>query len=65
MDKQHQGAGDKAQGQPQERQTRKTNEGLAAAFGGISILSAILGTAILFFTSQVRLPSPILLESVR
>ena len=55
VDKQQQVGTEKPQGQQQGRQTRKTNEGLAAAFGGISILTAILGVAILFFTNQVCL----------
>ena len=46
-----QGGDGAAQGQ-QARQKR-ANDGLAAAFGGIALLTAILGVAILFFTCQV------------
>lgn len=64
VDKQQHVGETRAQGQQQEeRQTIKANEGLAAAFGGISILTAILGVAILFFTNQARLPCMLLPSS--
>jgi hypothetical protein len=53
---QQQAGGGSHAGQQAARQKRAASDALAAAFGGISILTAILGTAILFFTEQV--PSP-------
>ena len=45
-------------GQQAARQKRAASDALApaAAFGGIAILTGILGVAILFFTEQVPFP---------